>query len=39
MAETARQSVTLARLAGFDAAYVPRMYDAMCQLNGVDPRD
>jgi 3-hydroxyisobutyrate dehydrogenase-like beta-hydroxyacid dehydrogenase len=34
MAETARQSVTLARLAGFDEAYVPRLYDALCRLNG-----
>ncbi len=39
MAETARQSVTLARLAGFDEAYVPRLYDALCRLNGVEPRD
>ena len=39
MAETARQSVTLARLAGFDEACVPRLYEALCRLNGVEPRD
>jgi 3-hydroxyisobutyrate dehydrogenase-like beta-hydroxyacid dehydrogenase len=39
MAEPARQSVTLARLTGFEDAYVPRLYDALCKLSGVEPRD
>lgn len=39
MAEAARQNVTLARLTGEDGSFGPRMYDAFCRLNGVEPRD
>ncbi len=39
MAETARQNVTLARNTGFDDRFGPRLYDALCALNGVEPRD
>jgi hypothetical protein len=39
MAETARQIVTLARVAGDENAYGPRIYDVLCKLNGVEPHD
>ncbi len=39
MAETARQTVTLARVAGDENAFGPRIYDVLCKLNGVEPRD
>jgi 3-hydroxyisobutyrate dehydrogenase-like beta-hydroxyacid dehydrogenase len=34
MAETARQTVTLARVAGDENAFGPRIYDVLCKLNG-----
>lgn len=39
MAETARQTVTLARVAGDENAFGPRIYDVLCKLNGVEPHD
>ena len=36
MAETARQTVTLARVAGDENAFGPRIYDVLCKLNGVE---
>jgi len=39
MAETARQIVTLARVSGDENAFGPRLYDILCRVNGVEPRD
>lgn len=39
MAETARQTVTLARVAGDENAFGPRIYDVLSKLNGVEPHD
>ena len=39
MAETARQTVTLARVAGDENAFGARIFDVLCRLNGVEPRD
>lgn len=39
MAETARQTVTLARVAGDENAFGARIFDVLCGLNGVKPRD
>ncbi|MEN8196928.1 MAG: NAD(P)-dependent oxidoreductase, partial [Pseudomonadota bacterium] len=36
MAENARQVVTLARVAGDENAFGPRIYDVLCKLNGVE---
>jgi len=36
MAENARQLVTLARVAGDENAFGPRIYDVLCKLNGVE---
>lgn len=36
MAENARQTVTLARVAGDENAFGPRIYDVLCKLNGVE---
>ena len=36
MAENARQMVTLARVAGDEEAFGPRIYDVLCKLNGVE---
>lgn len=37
MAEQARQMVMLARVAGDENAFGPRIYDLLCKLNGVEP--
>ena len=36
MAENARQMVTLARVAGDENDFGPRIYDVLCKLNGVE---